>query len=156
MAGDGFKRGTASLTASARRLRAFLDRTNPRGGEEDWKPRLLAVVTITVAALGVLWLFSRAADTATIHATIVDDAVAELDVDGLVVDGRLQVDAGTLVFVRVTSERNDKVIVDTYSPEGDGATTGIDAGLSFVADQPGVFPVRMQNAGITIIEIQVR
>ncbi len=105
----------------------------------------------------------RASQTVTVaegngvEATTADNVVNVTYEGGEVVveNSTVEVDAGSVVEVRVTSDAVEHVHVHGYDLFGD-LTPGNELVLSFTADIPGVFEVELEDSGKHLFDLQVR
>lgn len=92
-------------------------------------------------------------DTSTADGVTVALTVADGEVSGS--DRRVTVPIGETVTLRVTADVDDGIHVHGYDVH-QHVTAGEEAGVSLVADIPGVFEVELESSGILLVELEVR
>lgn len=70
-------------------------------------------------------------------------------------DTRTSVPLGSEVTISVTSDVDDVIHLHGYDVHQD-VTAGSTTALTFTADIPGVFEVELEDAGLRLIEVEVR
>ena len=115
------------------------------------------------AAIAIGGVPIRASETVTVaegdgaEATVADKVIAVGFEGGEVTveSGTIEVDAGSVVEVRVNSDVAEHVHVHGYDLFGD-LTPGNQLVMSFTADIPGVFEVELEDSGKLLFDLQVR
>lgn len=87
-------------------------------------------------------------DRLTIELTVADGQVSGADT-------RTVVPLGSEVTISVLSDVDDEIHVHGYDHHQDVAAGEVSA-LSFTADIPGVFEIELEDAGLRLVEIEVR
>ena len=93
----------------------------------------------------------------TTSTTLDDETLIEVSVAGGVVTGgveRVEVELGTTVVIRVTSDAREELHVHGYNLRADvGPEAPVE--IAFTADIPGVFEVELEGSGLELIDLQV-